>query len=320
MTVMSFDPTDSVIKVIVKELLAAADRGVEIYLTVDAYNFLFNPKRERLGPLWWRTHLRNVPREFRGILDILNELDTKPTGFATITNVPRQRFTNPSGGRSHIKYTVINDRVFVGGCNLRHSEWLDLMVCWRDVHIADYLYEFSQRLHRTKSTSALMNGHDRHIAVDPQTELFIDSGKKGQSVIFKKALEFIDAAEKSLVITCQFFPNSITAKHLATAHRRGVNVEIIYAHPTMQGRIGGVGQQISLLRERLRVPAELFTRQLPKSSPGLHAKLIATEKGAIIGSHNYVNAGVVFGTAEIALIRHDPALARQALEALRREL
>jgi hypothetical protein len=59
---------------------------------------------------------------------------------------------------------------------------------------------------------------------------------------------------------------------------------------------------------------------LPKTGPGLHAKLIATEKGAIIGSHNYVRTGVQLGTAEIALMRYDTVFARNAIAALRREL
>lgn len=318
--VMSFEPKEPITDRVIYELLAAAKRGVEVYLSVDAYNFIFHSDRNILGPLWWRTSLHPTTKLFKEKLHPLELLQQQPTGHVVITNKPKRAFGIPPSGRVHIKYTVINNQVFVGGCNLHNTHWLDLMVRWHDKHIADYLFHFTQDIHRTESTKLLMDGHDREIIIDPKTMLYIDAGQKNQSLIFEKALELIDSAEKSLVITCQYFPNSVTAQHITAAYRRGVDVEVIYAHPSMQGGIGGFGQHISILRERLRVPAELFSKRLPKDAPGLHAKLIATEKGAIVGSHNYVRAGVMLGTAEIALLRYDPTFVKQSLHALRKML
>lgn len=320
MIVMGFKPLESASSRVTTALLAAADRGVEVNLVTDAINLLLNVDNETPGPLWWQPKPVYTPPSFRAYIHAISALNERPTGHATIINKPNRLFTNPVANRNHIKYTIINDTIFVGGCNLNNTSWLDLMVSWQDKVTANYLYDLILSLHRTESTQALFQNQDQEIAIDADTALYIDSGKKGQSLIFKKALELIDSAEKSLIITCQYFPNSITAAHLAAAHRRGVDVEVIFGHPTTQGRIGGLGQQVSILRERNRVPAQLFQKMLPKSGPALHAKLIATEKGAIIGSHNYVRAGVSLGTAEIALLRYDTAFAKNAIAALKREL
>jgi cardiolipin synthase A/B len=320
MIVMGFDPVEPPVEKVTQALIEAIERGVNVSLVVDAYTFLLNPKAERLGPLWFQSNLRYITKAFEPQLRVINAIRNHPNGHATIINKPGRPFPNPVAGRNHIKYTVINDRVFVGGCNLYHTWWLDLMVGWNDKVTADYLYDIILNLHRVESTKELFGGQDLEVALDADTALYIDSGKKNQSIIFKKALELIDSAEKSLIMTCQFFPNSITARHLAAAHKRGVDVEIIYAHPAKQGHIGGLGQQVSIVREKYRHPAELFQKMIPKTGPALHAKLIATEKGAIIGSHNYVQAGVSLGTAEIALLRYDNQFAKDAVAALKREL
>jgi phosphatidylserine/phosphatidylglycerophosphate/cardiolipin synthase-like enzyme len=139
-------------------------------------------------------------------------------------------------------------------------------------------------------------------------------------LIFNEALRLIDSAQEWLVITCQFFPNSITAQHLKQAAARGVKLEVIFSHPKHHGVIGGLGQQFSILRERSRVPKELFENALSRKDLMLHAKLIACDQGLMLGSHNYVNAGVVLGTAEIAFKSSEAKLARQAVQALHRGL
>ena len=64
------------------------------------------------------------------------------------------------------------------------------------------------------------------------------------------------------------------------------------------------------MRERMRnLPEHFFAGRLGKLVPKLHAKVLASEKAAIVGSHNYVIQGVNFGTAELALHSMDPAFA-----------
>jgi hypothetical protein len=54
--------------------------------------------------------------------------------------------------------------------------------------------------------------------------------------------------------------------------------------------------------------------------PHIHAKLIATERAAMIGSHNYVVQGVSLGTAEAAILRNDPQFSEQAVEVFTKRL
>ena len=76
-----------------------------------------------------------------------------------------------------------------------------------------------------------------------------------------------------------------------------------------------LAHRLILTKEKLGKPKELFANQLPQQLPALHAKVIASEKAGLIGSHNFVETGVKFGTAEIALLRDDPTFA-QALQQL----
>ncbi len=65
-------------------------------------------------------------------------------------------------------------------------------------------------------------------------------------------------------------------------------------------------------KERLTMPPELFRGEIDPSLPFLHAKIIASETSADAGSHNYISAGVMLGTAEIAIHTTDRELVQQA--------
>jgi hypothetical protein len=73
-----------------------------------------------------------------------------------------------------------------------------------------------------------------------------------------------------------------------------------------------------MFRESLRVPSHFFEGMIAKKNTMLHAKLLATDAGAMIGSHNYVRAGVALGTAEIALLSYNSSFTSQALAAFER--
>jgi cardiolipin synthase A/B len=317
MMVMDFDPTNPLIRRVFNKLLLAAQRGVAVWLSVDAHTFLFDA--HKLSTYWLTNNLQHLSPQLTTKKKLLDQLNSLPSGHTAIINQPRRLLSNPVAGRSHIKVTVINDRVYIGGCNMQHPDWIDLMINWQEHHLADTLFELVQHTVEQQHTPTVLMGEDKILTCKDRSKVYIDAGKPNQSIILHQALAMIDAAQESIVMTCQFFPNSVTAKHLAAAYRRGVHIELLYAHPSMQGFIGGLGQQVNILIERMRTPASLFRDQLP-ASQGIHAKLIATEKGAIVGSHNYVQAGVKLGTAEIALVCQDPHFSQAAVAALRRQL
>lgn len=317
---MTFDPTEPTIAVLSRELIRAASRGVHVTLSVDAHSFLLSPLH-RPGPMLSRKSLpKYMPKYYRNKLKILETINSYPGSHAAIINLPQHGWHLPISGRSHIKIAIIGDRAFVGGCNLQGDSSVDMMISWKSRKNADDLYTTMLRIIQSKHVGQALECTDRGIAVDGKAEFLIDSGARGQSLIFDEAMRLIDSSKEWLVITCQFFPNSITAQHLLQAMRRGVKVEVVFAHPKYHGIIGGFGQRVSILRERTRLPRTLFSHALSRKDPMLHAKLIASDAGCMIGSHNYVTAGVILGTAEIAIKSDDEALAREAVATLHRGL
>jgi hypothetical protein len=66
-----------------------------------------------------------------------------------------------------------------------------------------------------------------------------------------------------------------------------------------------------MLAQKRRMPKDFFVDQTPKGTPVMHSKAVASEKSAMVGSHNYVERGVKFGTPELVLLRDDPNFAQQ---------
>lgn len=320
MMVMDLNPDSPMIQTVLSKLLAAAKRGTQVWLLVDAHTFLFNHAARFISSYWLTNDLNRLPPALKAKFELLELINACPNGHAVIVNKPSHALSNPVAGRSHIKATVVDDYTYVGGCNLQKPEWVDIMVGLPSKPTSNYLIDFISAVALERSTYGVMQDEDRVMQLDTDTMLFIDAGKPGQSTILEQALAIIDAAEQSIFMTCQYFPNAITARHLSAAHARGVSIELIYSHPNMQGSVGSIGQRVNILIERTRVPTALFKGALPAEGPSLHAKLLATDKGAIIGSHNYVSAGVKLGTAEMALVSNDPLFSKQAVATIKREL
>jgi phosphatidylserine/phosphatidylglycerophosphate/cardiolipin synthase-like enzyme len=314
---MTFRPEEPTVQHLVESLAAAGKRGADVLLMIDAYNFLID-EHQTPGPLFFRSQLpKRLRDEFQQKMQWLSSLADQGVQYV-ITNMPKGAPSNPFAGRSHIKFAVINERVYIGGCNLSHAEQIDVMTAWDDKKTADWLYDFGQRMIASGGTS-FMDSKDIERPVDAQSTILVDAGARKQSIILQNALEIIDDAEKELFITCQYFPGGVTAQHLLVAHQRGVKVTIAYSPPGVHGR-QALAHHLHKQRERLRLPKEFFAGQLPKSLPKLHAKVLASEKAAIIGSHNFVSQGVNWGTAEIALLRRNKAFAQKLRDFIQNQI
>jgi phosphatidylserine/phosphatidylglycerophosphate/cardiolipin synthase-like enzyme len=312
---MAFDPRDPLAYELTEALIAAAARGVRVVIAIDAFAFLMEWRPLRLGPLWSHQSMPEKLHEpFRLRWLLLQRLKAAGGEYA-ITNPPTRRFTVPQAGRSHIKAAVVQDKIYIGGHNLTDSDHIDIMTCWHEATAANWVYEFITALLTTPDVRTALKDQDQTISLQNNAVLLIDAGVPRQSIIRDTAFRWIDDAQEWIFLTCQYFPGGLLAQHLLAAHRRGVQVRIIYSPPTAHGP-EAPAHYLYNLRERLRLPASFFAEQLPKHFPLLHAKLLATEQGAILGSHNYVGQGVRLGTAEIALLRPDPLFATEAAAAL----
>lgn len=315
---MSYELRERPIIDLLEALVDSAKRGANIIVQVDANSFLEDTKGH-LGPLFWHGILpEKMPKVWQTSYDSLKRL--RDAGAeVVITNMPTHALAGPMIGRSHIKTSVINDKVYIGGCNLSDMH-LDIMAAWQDAATADWLFELmSRRIKNPKTLQAFGTKDIRH-KVSDTAEIILDVGVKKQSEIYQEALDVIDRAQDWLIITCQFFPHSTTAQHLKKAYARGVRVIPIFNHYKTHSIMSRPIQYGVRTRERLRMPASFFDAELAPGTRYLHAKLIATEHEAIIGSHNYIPEGINFGTAEIALHNKTAAFSQAAAQLIVEEV
>jgi phosphatidylserine/phosphatidylglycerophosphate/cardiolipin synthase-like enzyme len=316
---MGFDPNEPLIEKILHALNQAAQRGVHVVLLIDAINFLVNRANLRPGPLFFNHSFDRLRGKYALCYAALEALRIAG-GSYRIVNIPTKRIQLPFAGRSHIKSAVIGGRVYVGGCNLEDAHQIDVMVRWEDKKIANRLSDWFARIAESGDVRKVFGDVDLEVALDNSTQLLVDAGVPRQSLIYEEALRLIDEAQQELYMTCQFFPGGTTAKHLAIAQKRGVQIRINYSHP--QAHKGSAPlQYIHQFSQRVQgVPASLFTNMLPRSAPKLHAKILASERAVLVGSHNYVTQGVQFGTAEIALCSTDPIFIQALKSFVQQEL
>jgi len=302
-------------------MIAAARRGADVSLITDARVFMLDDDRRLMpGPLLFHRQLprHGLDSRFQLVRDQFEELKAAG-GRYVLLNRPRHLLANPDAGRNHIKFSIANDRYFIGGCNLESFHNLDLMVSADDPRVAGWLTDLGERMLTTGRSRAAIGPEDLEFAGPPGATFFVDAGVPHRSIILRQALNFIDDAREHITLTCQFFPGGITARHLAAARKRGVKIDIIFNSPTLNHSILFFGFAGAQFVEQLKHPPEFFRHSL--RGPGyLHTKLLATEQGAMVGSHNFVSHGVALGTAEIALRVLDPEFARQAIATVRRQL
>lgn len=305
---MSFDGLDPAIIDLVRAFQEAARNGANVRLIIDAHNFL---EADNLmpGPLFYRQSLEKLRGKFHATLQLLRDLEAAGGAFS-ITNIPKRRFNPAPIGRSHIKGAIAGDRVFIGGCNLERPGQIDLMVTWEDETAANTLNAWMQRMVEGRRVRDGFGDVDVEAQLDDTTRLILDAGVPRQSLIYEEALRLIDDAREWVYMTCQFFPGGPTAAHLAAAQARGVRVHIDYSNPRSHGPAAALHRLHQLQQRTRRLPRDLFAGMLDSHMPKLHAKVLASEHEALVGSHNYVIQGVQFGTAEIALHSTDPAFIR----------
>lgn len=316
---MTFDPDEPAIASVMEAALAAGERGAMVTLGVDAHSFLLHETVP--GPLWYhRTLPQRLSPYYRRKLSYLDRLNAIAGCKAQIIHSPRHAFSLPVAGRSHIKIALINDYFYLGGCNLQASDSIDMMVGLENRAAADRLYAMLIGAISHENVSSYLAGQDQRLDVTNRTEILIDAGVRQQSSIMEKALETIQQAKHNVFMTNQFFPNGATAQALTEAIHRGIAVQLVFSNPSAHDVINRYGQYLNMALEYRRVDRRLFAGELGKRDPFLHAKLLVADSALMLGSHNYVNAGVRLGTAEIALYSTEPNVANAAITTFERAL
>ena len=315
LTAMTFDPQDELIAILMEQMNLAAKRGVKVTIIIDSYTFISNGF-SKIVPFVFSTRQthKNSP-----IIKSLEQLKANGGNY-TVLNKPKNPFRLIYSGRFHAKLAVINNRVYVGGCNLSDTSQIDMMIGWEDEPTANKLVDMCNRIIQPNYRQAAFNGQDQEIELSKTSSLIFDAGIKCQSTIMAKAFEIIDEAERSIYFACQYYPNSLTTRHLIKAAKRGVEVTILFNHPSQHSFPNSLIHRLVMQKQSWLSPSNLNLIKLPKNEHYMHAKLIATEKSAILGSHNYIVAGVNFGTTEIAVYDNNPDFSKAAIETVTNQI
>ena len=300
---MSVDPTEPQAAQLIDGLCDAAARGARVDVAVDAYT-MFYPRR--VGPVLAPRAWARAPSRSR--IEAITRLRRAGVTCAIVN----ERAGGPLrlyAGRSHLKIATVGEHSYVGGPSLHGCDGIDLVVACADAQTSDRLYRLVEAIVRAADTAAILGRGDQAWLIDARTHVLLDAGVPGQSLIMAQAIQIIDAAREHITIACQYFPTGVLARRLHAAYRRRVHVHIAYNHPSRHDQLAGVHRMI-LAAARLRRPSTFFAHQVSVNLPRLHAKAIASEHTAMVGSHNLAAVGIRLGTSEIAVLRADPLFAR----------
>lgn len=319
---MDYKPIYAPVDALTQHLIGAARRGASVTMLIDAFSFT-HPDGLSMGPLWYSRSLNHTfSRAFRQKARLINELRSAGA-TVIITNKPARALSNPVAGRSHIKFAITNNDAFIGGCNLTNPRHIDAMLLRRnDTQIVAILRNFIECVAQAPrgNVRAALNGKDAvHMLSDGST-LIIDAGERKISTIEHHALQLIRDAQKEVFITLQYPPYGVLARALDSLRKTGVVLRLFFNEPKRFTAPTNVLMAATRIVMAVRSSSLIAVNTLRYSKRYMHAKVLVADDNVMIGSHNYVNAGVRFGTAEIAFMSHDAALAEQAKQSIEAQL
>ena len=215
--------------------------------------------------------------------------------------------------RTHIKWTVVDDTVYsFGGVNL-YSEGInnnDYMMRVSDATIAE---QVSAEHHRVIATDRAGVGYDSHAISLPPSQILVDGGKIGDSIIYRRALELSRQA-KQITYVSQYCPTG----RLGATLRRHPQAKIYFNQwQNAHDRLNRILIRLSSFFHGIK--------SIYHSKDYLHAKFMIftmddNSKIAIAGSHNFVAAGGLLGTREVAIETTDQTVISQLEDFVKNQL
>lgn len=311
-TTMCFDPGEAEVRTLMCEVRRAAKRGATVYMGVDAFALM---ELRALGPVVTPWVLK--PFAHRHKISVLEDLGRM--GKTSVLHQPRRPVTSLLAGRCHIKVAIVNNRVYLGGPNLQFTWRYNLVVSFEDAAVANWLYKKCAAIIECGSVQAVLGNEDVVLPIDKSTEILIDVGRRGKSAILDHGYKIIDCGREWVTIACQYLPYGATGDHLAAAMRSGIKVEILSNYPHNHDR-GVLAHRIIHTAQRVVRPPTYFDHLLHPSLTLMHAKAVANEAEAMVGSHDLITATVRRRTAEMSIRRRHPAFAAEVRAALWRQL
>lgn len=281
------DPSTNLL---ITALNEAAQRGVQVEVAADVFTY-----GELSGHF---IPTRYFTKKARSLTAMAKRFEDSHVNFQWLG-----RFANtPFTGRTHIKWCVVDDTIYsFGGVNL-YEEGIrnnDYMFKVSDSALAATLDDEFDRL--VKADKGRFSYRSRSIPSKHGT-VHLDGGLPLDSVIYRRVCNLAREATSVLYVS-QYGP----AGKLNYLLKKG-DAKLYF----------NTGKDATLLNKLIikLTHALTHTKTRYKKKTYLHAKfMIFTmpngRKVAMTGSHNFVNAGVLLGTREIALETEDPAIIQQ---------
>lgn len=277
---------------IIEEIIAASTRGVMVTVCADIFTYI-EPKEFIL-----RSPKRQPARAYRA-LQLERKLKKHGVTFRWLGRTSNITLS----GRTHSKWLVIDDTVYsFGGINLdcESLDNTDYMLKLHSSTVADQIFNEHSRLLGADRGAHASRSH--HFRIDNASQVLIDGGLFGDSLIYRRAVTLAREAER-IVIVSQYCPTGKLNRIL-----RRKDASIYFNH----------WRQAAWVNKALIGVGVFFAKQhtLYEREPYLHAKfMIGTmpdgSKRAITGSHNFMFGSGLMGTREIALETTDTKIIRQ---------
>ncbi len=229
------------------------------------------------------------------------------------TNPPKNKIVKffPFVGRNHIKGVNIDGKIFYSGTfnfTDSHIERGDFMVKSTGP-VAKKLSDAFAKLHAGQIEK------DSQIPLDEYSDLLIDSGKPGESIILNRAANLVSHAEESVENASVFLPDGPLSKAFAAAQKRGVRTQVVTSgvpHKNWGLNVDSVMHLVNIVNRARNFLSRNKVEVLETPFRGVHAKLLIVDgKHAYFGSHNLAESGVKAGTKEWGIFTSDPKLVKQ---------
>jgi phosphatidylserine/phosphatidylglycerophosphate/cardiolipin synthase-like enzyme len=282
-------------EIICAELQKAHDRGLKITIVADNYYKLAVLRSK----FYKHSRIDRLKRTNGLIKHINNTVGT----FSLVGSIG----INPFKKRMHIKFSVVDDKVFTfGGINFMDEsfDFNDYMMAAEDRGLADYLCGLGE---------SVINGNlskDISLELDDKNRILIDSGIPGRSIIYETACKLAKEASE-IYCTSQMCPSGELAGMMKTK-----KYHCYFNH----ARDAAFPTNLSIIFDNKNRLKNSYQK-----NPYMHAKCLLFvgkdgKKQLISGSHNFSWRGVAYGTKEMALYSSDEVIWDSLYEYIHREV
>ena len=282
-----------------------------VRIVVDAYTQRFDDAHHGVNP--FGTHVKNIKETLRRLDDL------KRRGAEVVFSNPYGKYqVNSYSGRSHDKGYLADEWVAEGGAvDLKRTGFnnADFMICGESPMRAD------MRERRTKiirDHGRLSSAQDEIIELDEHNTFILVTGMPGRSATYERVEEELARSDvNGIRFWSQFRPvGRIAANLLMQQQKLGPeNVVVVANRPSQLVKPGWAKEELVRYRQRR---SGLVVATLADPDLYLHRKVVeinyeSGETLVVIGTDNFHDQGVDFGTVDEAWFSTDPNIVKQVV-------